>query len=247
MKGFIVLPIIVNAIISILALTFIRTFVSGQSLRLVALSILWGVLSFTLALIIHDTLLTTGFSRSSIQLYSAPVLEELLKALPLFFLYSRFHDRPQLALFVGFVIGLGFAVTESTLYILANPAASWATGLVRSISIHFIHGFGTALVAFVWVRTNANLPRFAAVSAAILIHAIFNALTVVLDGSFLVFVAANLGIASILLLAFLLQRYAVPSFLNFSAARRARLIELREHENRNAHRYNKVGDLLYMD
>jgi hypothetical protein len=111
----------------------------------------------------------------------APVAEEILKSLSLFYV-SR---RPEFTYFVdgaiyGFAAGIGFSITENFLYIGFHPERGIPLTLVRAFSVCLMHGTAAGLVgaAIGRFRFQKGAGRGLAVvggwGAAILLHAVFN-------------------------------------------------------------------------
>ena len=189
--------------VSIVYLLLIRTLDNDTPVGGLSLSLLWGGVSFGLAYMVQTGLVNSQLlNLTNVRLVSAPVLEELLKALPLLLLVSRSRAV------YGFAIGLGFALVESTVYISANPDYALGTALARVISIHLIHGFTTALVGLIASRKVAPKGFVSAVLIAMLVHAGFNLLALSLEGKVLVLAAAYAGIGSAALLILLMSRRA---------------------------------------
>ncbi len=169
---------------------------------LLAGALLWGGVSFGLALLLQTTLRDGALlDRTGIHLFSAPVLEEALKALPLLLLVRLQRSRP--AVIYGFAIGLGFAFAESALYLTTNPESSLGMALARVVSVHLIHGFGTGLVGLLAGRMRWALAAFVLAAA---VHAGFNWLALTLHGSLLIVSGAYAGIGSMIVLLLLASR-----------------------------------------
>jgi RsiW-degrading membrane proteinase PrsW (M82 family) len=195
--------------VSILYLRLIRTLDNRTPILWLTISLMWGGVSFALALMIQNGLVDGKLLNvTDVRLVSAPVLEELLKALPLLVLV-HFGSRAQHGAVYGFAMGLGFALFESAIYIYANPDYALGTALARVISIHLIHGFTTGLIGLIASRKVA-LPQFAlTIMAAMMVHAAFNLLALSLNGSLLMIAAAYAGITSVGVLSFLMSRRPV--------------------------------------
>lgn len=194
-------------ITSLVYLRLIRTLDRQSSAFWLTISLMWGGVSFGLALIVQNGLADGKLvSIIGIQLLSAPILEELLKAVPL--LLVLYFSHPRHGAVYGFAMGLGFALIESAVYITANPSYALGTALVRALSIHLIHGFTTALIGLIASRRE-SAQRFGLVLlAAMLVHAAFNLLALSLDGGVLVIAAAYAGLGSAAVLVVLMSRRA---------------------------------------
>ncbi len=201
------LSLMLVLIFSIIYLRVILTLDPHTPVVWLTISLLWGAVSFGLALMVQNGFVNSQLLNiTGVHLLSAPVLEELLKAVPL--LLVIYFSHPRHGAVYGFAMGLGFALVESALYISANPAYALGLALARVISIHLIHGFTTALIGLIASR-RVKPHRFVAVLlVAMLIHAAFNLLALSLDGSLLVIAAAYAGLGSAGVLALLLSRRA---------------------------------------
>lgn len=174
---------------------------------------LWGIVAFFLAGQLNSYLYLSGtFSRSEIVRYAAPVGEEILKALVLFYLVRR----PNFTYFVdgaiyGFAAGMGFAIFENYQYI-GDSAVGIGTAIARVISVNLIHASATALVGIslgksrfsrVWGQIGYTLGGLL---LAIFVHGLFNNITDrEIPGPILVY-SAVLGIAATGVIALMIFR-----------------------------------------
>jgi RsiW-degrading membrane proteinase PrsW (M82 family) len=134
-----------------------------------------------LAYVINGQLLAaTAIELRTYSRYIAPVIEELLKASVLLYLFSR-HRVGFLvdAAILGFAVGAGFAVIENT-YFLFNAQLNLGVWIVRGFGTAVMHGGVTAIFA---ILTMAAMERREALTvatclpglgAAVLIHAVYN-------------------------------------------------------------------------
>jgi RsiW-degrading membrane proteinase PrsW (M82 family) len=149
----------------------------------------WGALgAATGAILIEDALEgVLGPARwwglSVLIVFVAPVVEELAKALGLGFVRDR-DPEPEDGYIYGGAVGLGFAATENTIYILsaalfAGEESAFATALYRGVATVALHGAASAIAGHgVW-RARHGGPRAWAVwgiGIAILLHVAYNAL-----------------------------------------------------------------------
>jgi len=187
---------------SLMYLYLIGTLEQHTSSRLLAGAFLWGMVSFGIALVIQNRMLGTILNLNGIQLFSAPVLEELLKALPLLWFISRKNRQPTVV--YGFVIGLGFALVESVSYMIAKPESALLTALARVISIHLIHSVNTALVGLAVSRWASVHPVVIILMSTMLLHSAFNWIVLSLRGDLQMIVAANIGVGAMIFLMLLI-------------------------------------------
>ncbi len=122
-----------------------------------------------------------GWDSTLLYVVFAPIAEEILKSLVLFYV-SR---RSEFTYFVdgaiyGFASGIGFSIAENFFYIFYFPTAGIALPLVRSFSVCLMHGAASGLVGAAvgrfrfQKRSGRGLAMLGGWGAAILLHAFFN-------------------------------------------------------------------------
>tara|TARA_B110000459_G_scaffold21265_1_gene20473 strand:- start:895 stop:1917 length:1023 start_codon:yes stop_codon:yes gene_type:complete len=101
-----------------------------------------------------DTLDPMGIGYGMILFLSAPIGEELCKALAILAL-ARFIDSPRRGFQIGFTVGLGFALLENSMYVLSAFFAGEdsallfpITSLVRGIGSIPAHGLWTGISGY---------------------------------------------------------------------------------------------------
>lgn len=205
------LSLLLMCIMTLLYMCLIKYLHPHTSNRGFVGAILWGAASFVLAflienLLLHSGLMGTGFMST----IGAPIVEEILKALPLllFFHGSRKHDATGIAM--GFVVGVGFALPESIFYVAQNPDFALATATGRILSTHLVHGFTTGLVGFLLAWLPARYRVQIGLISAGLFHGGYNLMVVSLHRDVLVLAAAKVGVISLAVLLILLVRVATP-------------------------------------
>src|SRR2546423_12272338 len=108
----------------------------------------WGAAA--VSLYFNHLLLAAGLQRRLLTRFGAPVIEEILKAVPIFWMIrSRRIGFLIDAAICGFAVGAGFALTENLYYLstLANaPPALW---VVRGFGTAVMHGGTAAIFAIV--------------------------------------------------------------------------------------------------
>ena len=120
-------------------------------------------------------------SSLELSLTFAPLVEELLKAIPvLAFAWLR-SDRRSHVLPVAFSLGIGFAVMENTCLLTGSGWFTVGWALVRGFSTGLMHGLTTLMVGvgLTFVRTRRKLfytGTFALLAVAVTYHAMFNLL-----------------------------------------------------------------------
>lgn len=113
--------------------------------------------------------------------YPAPVVEELLKLVPVVILISRARVGFLVdAAIHGFAIGAGFAFLENILYLLSLPDATPWLWIVRGFGTAILHGSTTAAAAVLAKELSDQYDRPVAVAAlpgfalAIIMHSLYN-------------------------------------------------------------------------
>jgi len=133
---------------------FLVVLVYMDSYKLVGLkAVLWviglGGLTAWAALHINGWIISAaGMDLQQYSRYVAPVVEELLKALIIIYLFrtSRIGFLVDAAI-MGFAVGAGFALVENFYYIQVHPEASMAVWIVRGFGTAIMHGGVTAIFA----------------------------------------------------------------------------------------------------
>lgn len=121
-------------------------------------------------------------SGQEISVKVAPVVEELLKALPVLFYVAFVCDERKLLLSLGMSVGIGFAVLENAYLLISyidQVSLGWA--VVRGFSTSLSHGMCTLMVGYgmQFLRRQKKLfytGIFGLLALAMTFHAIFNLL-----------------------------------------------------------------------
>ena len=123
-----------------------------------------------------------GLSGPELSIKAAPIIEEILKAIPVLFFAVFVSDAKKQLLQLAMAAGIGFAVLENAfLLITYADAVSIGWAVVRGISASLMHGICTLIVGcgIIFVRSQKKLfytGTFALLSAAMTLHALFNLL-----------------------------------------------------------------------
>src|SRR5690606_20214632 len=175
--------------------------------RTLLICVLWGAIgAFGLAYVINkgviEQLMLAGASRNdSLQVVvrlTAPIIEEILKALILIYLIRQ----PSFRYFVdgaiyGFGVGIGFAVIENFSYIGASSNAALALAASRVLSTSLMHAMASAIVGISLGRlrrSKARLLPVVGILLAISVHVIYNNVVNTLTGTALLLVAITIGL-----------------------------------------------------
>jgi CRP-like cAMP-binding protein/RsiW-degrading membrane proteinase PrsW (M82 family) len=178
----------------------------------VLMCIAWGVIgAFGLAYILNtatiDLLEAQGMTRREafrgvVSPFTAPVLEEFLKAIILFY----FISQPRFRYFVdgavyGFAAGIGFAMSENMFYIY-NNANDAALGLAisRVLSASLMHATASAVIGIALGLSRRSSPPqrylipLMGIAFGILVHLIYNNVLFRLEGSGIALLLSAIGI-----------------------------------------------------
>ncbi|MDH5506382.1 MAG: PrsW family glutamic-type intramembrane protease [Anaerolineae bacterium] len=144
------IAIIIATIIPLvfLYLIYTRDLYGTGAFRYVIYCFFWGAAAYVLAAYVNTWVEGTGLvTRLQVVRYTAPVAEEILKALILIYLVRR----PQFTYFVdgaiyGFAIGIGFAVFENYQYIGNFPTEALGVAISRVLSTNLMHATASAIV-----------------------------------------------------------------------------------------------------
>lgn len=136
-----------------------------------------------------------------------PISEEALKLIPVLFYATVFSDDRKTLLNISAAEGMGFAVLENTFALLQAPQSAtvlWA--LIRGFGTGLMHSLCALIVgiAISYVKKKRKLfytGTFAALSTAIIYHAIFNSLV----ASQYQYVGAVLPIVTYLVIVYFLK------------------------------------------
>ncbi len=110
-----------------------------------------------------------------------PIVEELLKMLPVLFFAEAFAQNRKQIITVAIEIGLGFAVLENCSYLVTYGSESLLFSVVRGLATGVLHPLCT-LVAGIGICLLYKRKKFSTVSffgflcTAIMVHGTFNLL-----------------------------------------------------------------------
>jgi PAS domain S-box-containing protein len=174
--------------------------------RVVLGALAWGMVSFALAYWIQSPLLNV-LPFEVITTVSAPVIEEVLKALFLLGLTSRLLLRYSAEGTVyGFATGIGFAIAENLFYLSRNPANALDIVAGRVFSVTLMHAFVTAIVGasigavvFQSRRRQVTILSYS-LALAFVLHAAFNVINLQVQGVGLLVLGVFIGISGTVLL-----------------------------------------------
>lgn len=184
-----------------------------SSPRTLAICALWGAVgAFGLAYAINDmTIAAIGYD--AVVRFTAPVVEEILKALVLIY----FIQQPSFRYFVdgaiyGFIVGIAFAVVENFFYISTSSGGVLSLAISRVLSTSLMHAMASALVGIslgLLRRRQGGgsviLPLIG-IGVAISVHIVYNNVVNSLGGSALLLVAIGIGVGGSAAIAALIKQ-----------------------------------------
>lgn len=130
---------------------------------------------------LNTAVFTLGIPADAWARSGAPVLEEVVKGLCIFWSIrvGRIGFMVDAAI-LGFAVGAGFAILENLTYLAGNPALGFAASAIRGFGTALMHGgttaiFGSAAIHRVELSGSLRYPVFApGLVIAILIHTLYN-------------------------------------------------------------------------
>jgi hypothetical protein len=155
---------------------FLLTLVYLDSYKLVqfrtlAVLIIIGCVVAALSLALNNWMLAAGLQRRILTQYAAPVIEEILKAVPiLWMIRSRRIGFLIDAAICGFATGAGFALAENLYYLSTLSSAPPALWVVRGFGTAVMHGSTTAIFAILGKSRKASIGLLLAIA----LHSLFN-------------------------------------------------------------------------
>jgi RsiW-degrading membrane proteinase PrsW (M82 family) len=189
--------------------------IQPKRIHLLATALILGAIAFGAACVTQDVLFAKDLlTLRQINLFSAPLLEELLKSALLGLFIMRIKAiQPGEGAFYGFAMGVGFAILESAAYIMSDPSQALNLAAARSVSVNLMHSIGVALVGYGIVMCRQQrlgvTPVIILVATAIVIHASSNFMTSEM-GIYGAASAIGLSVAGMMLLALLSKTVMRP-------------------------------------
>jgi RsiW-degrading membrane proteinase PrsW (M82 family)/CRP-like cAMP-binding protein len=163
----------------------------------------WGAFgAFSLAWLINTSVMDRGVDYLTLTRVTAPIIEEILKALVLIYLIRqpRFRYIVDGAVY-GIAVGIGFALSENLfIYLPGAGDAVLATAISRTLSTSLMHATASGLVGIslgrlrrVADRRKVYLP-LVGIGLAIAVHVGYNNVANDLEGAALLLVAIGIGL-----------------------------------------------------
>jgi RsiW-degrading membrane proteinase PrsW (M82 family)/CRP-like cAMP-binding protein len=163
----------------------------------------WGAFgAFPLAWLINNTVMNWGMTYETLTRITAPIIEEILKALVLVYLIRqpRFRYIVDGAVY-GIAVGIGFALSENLfIYLPGAGNAVLATAISRTLSTSLMHATASGLVGISLGRLRRVSDRrkifmpLVGIGLAIAVHVGYNNVANELAGAALLLVAIGIGL-----------------------------------------------------
>lgn len=125
--------------------------------------------------------LISGMEVNDTSVFLSPVVEELMKILPLLFFLVLFSPEDNAITMLAVAIGAGFATFENCCYILTAGAESLPYILVRGLAVGVMH-IVSILALSIWLIVAKRLKAFSfsavtgGLSLSMIFHALYNLL-----------------------------------------------------------------------
>ena len=122
-----------------------------------------------------------GMSDEETSVFLSPVIEELMKLLPLGLFTVLIYPKERRQTMLAVAIGAGFATFENCCYILTNGAENLGYILIRGLAVGVMH-IVSILALSIWFMIAKRLMAFnfssiaVGVSIAMIFHALYNLL-----------------------------------------------------------------------
>jgi RsiW-degrading membrane proteinase PrsW (M82 family) len=144
------------------------------------------------------------FARMAGYIFGVGVFEELIKALPLFYICARSKEPmvPQTAVFYGLMSGIGFGVFEGVMYQLGvnsrlNYSESFFMNIARLTSLPFLHAIWAGIAGY-FISFGYLFPKnryslwLLAIAIPALLHGLYDTFTWSVPGLIVSFVGVGL-------------------------------------------------------
>ncbi|NDJ76925.1 MAG: PrsW family intramembrane metalloprotease [Chloroflexi bacterium] len=170
----------------------------------------WGAVGAYLLALTFNSFMFEVLDRDLVRGLTAPIGEELLKAIILVILIQqpRFRYIVDGAVY-GIAVGIGFGLSENVFWYLprAEEGALLGTAITRTLSTALMHGTASGLVGISLgrIRRSTGVRRVVwpvvGVALAWLLHIVYNNLVGELTGAALLLVAVGIGIGGGIVIA----------------------------------------------
>ena len=156
-------------------------FIPGPVRRFVAAFLLGMGVCLAAAYISSFLGLAAGMERNDTSIFLSPMVEELMKLLPLLFFMVLFSMKDRELTMLAVAVGAGFATFENCCYILSSGAESLPYILIRGLAVGVMH-IVSILALAIWLIAAKRLKIFSfpavvgGLSLSMIFHALYNLL-----------------------------------------------------------------------
>ena len=156
-------------------------FVQGEVRRYVAAFLLGMGVCLIAAYISGFLNLVTDMGENDTSIFLSPVVEELMKLMPLLFFLLMFTPKDRTLTMLAVAIGAGFATFENCCYILTSGTESLSYVLIRGLAVGVMH-IVSVLALAIWLILAKRLGVFSfpavvgGLALAMIFHALYNLL-----------------------------------------------------------------------
>ena len=156
-------------------------FLTGSVRKYMAAFLLGMVMCLLSAYIDGFLALVTGMGENDTSIFFSPMVEELMKLLPLMFFMVLTDAKEKTLTMIAVAIGAGFATYENCCYILTSGADNIIYVLIRGFAVGIMH-IVSILALSIWFILARRLKAFSlpavavGVALAMNIHALYNLL-----------------------------------------------------------------------
>ena len=125
--------------------------------------------------------LVSGMGDNDTAVFLSPIVEELMKLMPLLFFIVLFAPEERTLTMLAVAIGAGFATFENCCYILTSGAESFTFVMIRGLAVGVMH-IVSILALAVWFIIAKQLQVFSfssiigGLSLSMVFHALYNLL-----------------------------------------------------------------------
>ncbi len=156
-------------------------FTRGETRRFVAAFLVGMGMCLMSAYLSGFISLVTGTGEKDTAVFLSPIVEEILKLLPLLFFFTLFETKARAFTNFAIAIGAGFATFENCCYLLSVGAESLPFILIRGLAVGVMH-IESILALALWMLAAKKLKALSfstvlgGTALAVTFHAIYNLL-----------------------------------------------------------------------
>jgi len=175
-------------------------------------SFVWGAVgAYLLSKALNNYVFLAIFPRETVVTLTAPMTEEICKALVLVYLVQRPRFRYIVdGAVYGFAVGIGYSVAENIFTYMAISRDPLVGTISRILSATLMHATASALVGIALGRLRRSRSKFqwslVGIGAAITLHVIYNNAVTSFSGVTLLLIAIGSGAVGVVLIFFLINQ-----------------------------------------